>query len=72
MKDITVRQLFKHLLFDLALTTLLLAPLAPAQQQASVVPTLVNFSGTVTDVNGKPLSGDLPPESVHGIIRQVS
>ena len=27
------------------------------QEQSAVVPTLVNFSGTLTDANGKPLSG---------------
>jgi hypothetical protein len=35
---------------------LLAAPQAPAQQ-ASVVPTLVNFSGTLTQVNGKTIGG---------------
>jgi hypothetical protein len=33
------------------------APISSAQQTEGVVPTLVNFSGTLTDVNGKPLSG---------------
>lgn len=51
------RQVCKHLLLELTLIVLLLAALAPAQQQGSVVPTLVNFSGTLVDVNGKPLSG---------------
>lgn len=30
---------------------------AVAQQQNNIVPTLVSFSGTLTDVNGKPVSG---------------
>jgi trimeric autotransporter adhesin len=33
------------------------APIASAQQSTSVVPTLVNFSGTLTDVSSKPLTG---------------
>ena len=33
------------------------APTSSAQQTDQVVPTLVNFSGTLTDVNGKPLTG---------------
>lgn len=40
----------------LTLLMLLLA-LAAMGQQASVVPTLVNFKGILTDVNGKPLTG---------------
>jgi hypothetical protein len=40
-----------------ALTILVATPLLRAQQQASVVPTLVNFSGVLTDANGKPLTG---------------
>lgn len=57
MQHTTARGIFKHFLGALGLITLLLTSLAPAQEQASVVPTLVNFSGTVTDVNGKPLNG---------------
>jgi hypothetical protein len=45
------------LLLSLALLIAGTGPLSLAQQQASVVPTLVNFSGTVTDANHKPLSG---------------
>jgi len=39
--------------------TVLIAWVAPISgaQQATVVPTLASFSGTLTDVNGKPLSG---------------
>jgi len=36
---------------------MLLLTLAAMGQQASVVPTLVNFKGTLTDINGKPLTG---------------
>jgi hypothetical protein len=57
MQNMTARQAFKHLLFDLILLTLLFAPLASAQQQSSIVPTLVNFSGTLTQVNGKTIGG---------------
>ncbi len=39
------------------LAILLLASPALAQQPSTVVPTLINFGGTVTDVNGKALSG---------------
>src|SRR5579863_8104078 len=35
----------------------LIASTSGAQQQTSVVPTLVNFGGTLTDANGKPLTG---------------
>src|SRR5580704_17412171 len=35
------------------------APVSGARQQASLVPTLANFSGTLIDVNGKPLSGTM-------------
>src|SRR5579863_9054894 len=34
-----------------------MATISGAQQTNSVVPTLVNFSGTLTDANGKPLTG---------------
>jgi hypothetical protein len=51
------RQICKHLWLELTLIVLLLVPLAPAQQPGSVVPTLVNFSGTLVDINGKPISG---------------
>ena len=37
--------------------TLVFAPLSIGQQTNSIVPTLVNFSGTLTDANSKPLSG---------------
>jgi hypothetical protein len=40
-----------------ALATLLATPVLRAQQQASVVPTLVSFSGVLTEANGKPLTG---------------
>jgi hypothetical protein len=40
-----------------ALAILVATPLLRAQQQASVVPTLVNFSGVLTAANGKPLTG---------------
>jgi len=35
--------------------TLVFAPLSIGQQTNSIVPTLVNFSGTLTDANSKPL-----------------
>jgi hypothetical protein len=41
----------------IALAILVATPLLRAQQQASIVPTLVNFSGVLTDANGKPLTG---------------
>jgi len=41
----------------LALATLFATSFLNAQQPASVVPTLVNFSGVLTDANGKPLTG---------------
>jgi len=40
----------------LALLALCVLPSSDAQEQAMVVPTLVSFSGTLTDVNGKPLT----------------
>src|ERR1022692_4142246 len=36
---------------------MLLLTLAAMGQQASVVPTLVNFKGIITDINGKPVTG---------------
>jgi len=48
-------------LVAVALATLLFASTVLAQQPSAVVPTLVNFSGTITDINGKPLTG------VHGV-----
>jgi hypothetical protein len=36
---------------------MLLLTLSAMGQQASIVPTLVNFKGVLTDVNGKPLTG---------------
>lgn len=56
MQNVTARQVLKHLLSDLSLIAVLFS-LASAQPTPSIVPTLVNFSGTVTDVNGKPLGG---------------
>lgn len=41
----------------LGLLIALAVAMAGAQQSDSTVPTLVNFSGTLTDVNGKPLTG---------------
>jgi hypothetical protein len=41
----------------LGLATLLATSFLSAQQPASVVPTLVNFSSVLTDTNGKPLTG---------------
>jgi hypothetical protein len=41
----------------LVLCIVCIAVLSNAQQANSVVPTLVNFSGMLTDANGKPLSG---------------
>jgi hypothetical protein len=40
-----------------ALAILLATPILRAQQQASIVPTLVNFSSVLTEANGKPLTG---------------
>jgi hypothetical protein len=48
--------LFSRWLCTLTLLMLLLT-LAALGQQASIVPTLVNFKGALTDVNGKPLTG---------------
>jgi hypothetical protein len=45
------------LVLSLALLTTCIVSASHAQQQGSVVPTLVNFKGTLTDLNGKPLSG---------------
>ena len=44
-------------LLVLVLFVACVAVLSNAQQANSVVPTLVNFSGTLMDANGKPLSG---------------
>jgi hypothetical protein len=41
----------------LALLIACIATISAAQQTNSVVPTLVNFSGTLVDANGKPLAG---------------
>ncbi len=41
---------------SLALLTACLAPISFAQQVTAAVPTLVNFSGTLADLNGKPLT----------------
>src|SRR5579862_7150168 len=43
--------------FGCVMLSLIVATLAVAQQQNNIVPTLVSFSGTLTDVNGKPVSG---------------
>src|SRR5579871_700259 len=45
----------RHIM-NLAVLTLLVAPLSNAQQQGTVVPTLMNFSGTLIDANSKPLT----------------
>jgi hypothetical protein len=45
------------LLLSVAVLTSCLAPTCVAQQQAAVVPTLVKFSGTLNDINGRPLTG---------------
>lgn len=47
---------FTEFLANLALLMLLFT-LAAMGQTASIVPTLVNFKGMLTDVNGKPLTG---------------
>src|ERR1700686_4096741 len=46
-----------NLLLSLALLTTCIVSSSHAQPQGSVVPTLVNFKGTLIDVNGKPLNG---------------
>jgi hypothetical protein len=56
MQISSVRRLMK-VVVSLAVLTLWIVPLSAAQQQSTVVPTLVNFSGILTDVNGKPLTG---------------
>src|SRR5208337_5327144 len=50
------RQVVK-LAVSLAVLIACIAPISGAQQQNPVVPTLVNFTGTLTDAVGKPLSG---------------
>ena len=45
------------LVLGLAVLILSAAPQAGGQQMTAVVPTLVKFSGTLTDLNGHPLSG---------------
>jgi hypothetical protein len=47
------------LLLGLVLLTTCIVSNSHAQQQGSVVPTLVNFSGILTDASGKPLRGIL-------------
>jgi len=47
------------LLLGLVLLTTCIVSNSHAQQQGSVVPTLVNFSGILTDASGKPLSGTM-------------
>ena len=41
----------------LVCTTISAFPQQPASAASAVVPTLVNFSGILTDVSGKPLTG---------------
>jgi hypothetical protein len=48
---------FLTLILSGALLNFSIVPLSGAQQAATVVPTLVRYSGTLTDLNGKPLSG---------------
>lgn len=57
----TRSKLSNYCLVAVALAILLFVSPVVAQQPSAVVPTLVNFSGMVTDINGKPLSG------VHGV-----
>jgi hypothetical protein len=48
---------FEKLLVVLTVLIACFGTTSDAQQATSVVPTLVNFSGTLTDANGKPLTG---------------
>lgn len=54
MKRRSIRQA-ANLVVSLVAIALVVAPFSGAQQSA-IVPTLVNFSGTLTDANGKPFS----------------
>ncbi len=56
VKSLRVRTIVK-LIVALALATICFAPSSAGQVQSSAVPTLVNFSGTLTDASGKPLTG---------------
>jgi hypothetical protein len=58
MKDRNLLSVVKSLL-SLALLTTCLVSTSHAQQPGSVVPTLVNFKGSLTDLNGKPLRGTI-------------
>jgi hypothetical protein len=55
MKARNVRQLMK-IFVSLAWLAGCLAPISGAQQQSAIVPTLVNFSSVLTDLDGKPLT----------------
>jgi hypothetical protein len=46
-----------QLIVSLALLLAYVAAMSVAQQTETVVPTLVNVAGTLSDVNGKPLTG---------------
>jgi hypothetical protein len=52
-----VRNFLSVVSLGTALLLACFAAISVAQQTSSVVPTLVNFSGTLTDANGKPLTG---------------
>jgi trimeric autotransporter adhesin len=65
-RSLTAQEKSIYRFFALLLLTLCWFPLATAQESAtapapvataSTVPALVNFSGTLTDLNGKPLTG---------------
>jgi len=56
MKITHFRSLLTQLL-SFAVLYLCAMPLSNAQQPTAVVPTLIRFSGTLTDVGGKPLTG---------------
>lgn len=55
----SMKRSLQHLVIVISIVglALALAPTSIAQQSNSVVPTLVNFSGTLTDANGMPLAG---------------
>ena len=56
MKITSLRSVLTPLL-SAALLVFCVGSFSNAQQPAAVVPTLVNFRGTLTDLNGKPLTG---------------
>ena len=56
MKVTSLRSVLTPLL-SAVLLVFCVVSLSSAQQPAAVVPTLVNFSGNLTDLNGKPLTG---------------